>query len=447
MRSVSRRELLLLGFGAVADGVWCGMLAAVLSGDPGPRHLILATGVVYAAALIALHSGRGRRPGRRARALAVGLALAVAAGLLVAGRVWDAEMPVPSVVLDVAYASLLVVVGAGLGGSAMTPDVASRRGVRAFALTCAVVVVATLADAAPSWSLYPLAVSLVAGALFVAAVRYETLAALTPATERPPAWPWLLAVLGASLLVVAAGVLASEVLHVDLLARALTAAGAVLQYLLALVAYAVAWTGGALVRALGWVLGLFNLHEIKLEPPERPSLPETTMSPEPVRGEGGHLPRVLTVGVLAALAVGACLSLVALALRRFRRPLPDDVEEERESVSSLRAAAAAGAGRLAGRLRRLVARPRPRTPAELVRRRYTELERRLGKAGHERAPGTTVRGFLVAVAAETGAAPGLAAQLARVYELARYSTETVDAAAAGAFETRALEFGALVTPA
>jgi len=144
--------------------------------------------------------------------------------------------------------------------------------------------------------------------------------------------------------------------------------------------------------------------------------------------------------------VGASLALVALALRRFRRGLPEEVEEERETVLTFRAAAAAGAGRLAGRLRRLVTRtPPPRTPAELVRRRYAELERRLRRAGHARAPGTTVRGFLRAVSAGADAPPDVAGALAGLYELARYSTETVDAAAAGTFERLALDLTAAVT--
>jgi hypothetical protein len=162
------------------------------------------------------------------------------------------------------------------------------------------------------------------------------------------------------------------------------------------------------------------------------------------------------------------------------------VVEEREALTSLRSAAGAFAARLGRRLRRRLASRRrgPGTPAELVRRRYADLERRLARAGRPRLPGVTVRDHLAAVAmavaaavASAGtAAPGsaqaappqaappqdaqpqdaqpqdappqavppplaLAAELASVYELARYSAHTVDTTAARRFEALARGFG------
>jgi hypothetical protein len=97
-----------------------------------------------------------------------------------------------------------------------------------------------------------------------------------------------------------------------------------------------------------------------------------------------------------------------------------------------------------------------------VRRRYAELERRLSRAGWPRPAGVTVREYLAAVGvlpedAEAGAAtrrapttpdapvaPGVAtrpaADLAGIYELARYSARAVDVALAQYFEGLARAF-------
>ena len=447
MRSRSLRELLVLAFGAVADGVWCGALAAALVGASGPRLMLFAVVTIFAAAVLALRLGRERQPSRRDRVLVVGLALGAAVVLVVAGQAWDTPNPLAWVVADVAYAALLVLVGVGLGGVSLTPELAARRGIRAFALLCLVLAAAAIGGSPPSWATEALAITLVAGGLFVAAARYETLTALTPAEERAPAWAWLLAVLGVTLLIVSTGFLLTEALRVDFVSQVLSAVGTVLGYLLAVVAYAIGFAGAALIRAIAWLVGLLHLHAFQPpELPERPGGPDIIPSPAPQPAGARRVSRLFTIVTLAALAVGASLALVALALRRFRRGLPEEVEEERETVLTFRAAAAAGAGRLAGRLRRLVTRtPPPRTPAELVRRRYAELERRLRRAGHARPPGTTVRGFLRAVSAGADAPPDVAGPLAGLYELARYSTETVDAAAAGAFERLALDLAAAVT--
>jgi hypothetical protein len=116
------------------------------------------------------------------------------------------------------------------------------------------------------------------------------------------------------------------------------------------------------------------------------------------------------------------------------------VVEERESVRSVTSATADGLGGLRRRLRDLVRGGRPHTPAELVRRRYEQLERRLARAGSPRSPGTTVREHLAACGAT--AQPELAAELAGVYELARYSARAVDEAQARRFGELARSFRA-----
>ena len=190
------------------------------------------------------------------------------------------------------------------------------------------------------------------------------------------------------------------------------------------------------------------------------------------------MPRLAATVAGALLALGVPLAVVVLALRRVRRRPAGEVIEERETIVTLRSAAGAAAARAGQRLRRFAARrAAPRTPAELVRRRYEELEGRLLRAGHARPPGTTVRAFLrsawaggsggagvsgrsggapdtgtgvtpsaaadrgAAPPARAAAAPDVAADLAAIYELARYSSHTVDEPAARRFEALAAAFG------
>ncbi len=452
MSSRSRRELVILALGAATDGVCCGVLAAVSTGTSGPRQVVFATIVLYAAAVFAL-GGAGARPGRAKRGGAVALAAAAAAVLFGVGRSWDATDPVQWVVVDVAYGALLVVVGAGLAGAARSPGSATKRAVRAFVLVSVALVGATAAGSPPLWATWAIAVTLVTGSLFVAAVRYETMMALTPATDRSPAWPWLLAVLGVTLLVVSLGLAITQVLQLDLIARLLGVAGAAMMYVLEWAGYLIGYAGAAAVRAIGWVIAQIGLHEIKpFEPPDSPGLPAALRTQQPEAGGRGSLPRAVILAALAAVAVAGSLAVVAFALRRVRRATPDEVEEERESVTSLRALVSDGAGRLAARVRRLVTRKPPaRTPAEAVRRRYAELERRLARSGHERTPGTTVRAFLVVVGeaverlgseqADVGSA---ASAIAEIYERARYSAEPLGADAVATFDLLAFDVGAAV---
>jgi hypothetical protein len=122
------------------------------------------------------------------------------------------------------------------------------------------------------------------------------------------------------------------------------------------------------------------------------------------------------------------------ALRRLSREDSRDeaVVEEREAVRSVSSATGAALGGIRRRLRSLVyGRRRPKTPAEAIRMEYERLERRLARAGSPRAAGTTVRSYLGSrVVAES---PGAAAELATLYEQARYSGYAVDDAQASRF--------------
>jgi hypothetical protein len=480
MRSRSWSELLPVALAAAVDGLWAGALAAALSGASGPALMAFAAVVVLAGALLARRAAGAAIEGERAdgadragggsggpaagagpgsvavaRALAAALTLLAAGALLVAGRVWAGHLSLVLVAADVAFAALLVVLGLVLGGEPLVPETAVSRAVRGFALLCVIVAAAGLIGGSkPGWAAGAIVVALLAGSLLVAATRYQTLTTLVPSGGRSPAWPWLLAVVGVVALVVAAGALLGLVLRVDVLVWLLALVGGVLRYVLQAFAFAVAVVGAGLIRAVGGLLGLINVHI--------PHSPKAPHSPTlhvlahrrvtHIRSWGGS--RVAGTVLGAVLAVLVPLAVVVLALRRVRRRVPGEVAEEREAIVTLRSAAGGAAARAGRRLRRFaVRRAAPRTPAELVRRRYEELERRLLRAGHVRSPGTTVRAFLLAVwvpgagsgtgkaAGGSGTSGGAAVDLAVIYELARYSDHSVDDPTARRFEALAAEFG------
>jgi hypothetical protein len=352
------------------------------------------------------------------------------------------------VAADVAYAALLVVLGLALGGEPLVPEAAVSRAVRGFALLCVILAGARLiGGSAPAWAGGAIVVALLAGSLLVAATRYEALTALVPSTGRAPVWPWLLAVVGVVALVVVAGVLVGQVLRIDVLLWLLAAVGGVLRYVLEALAFAVALVGAGLIRAIGGVLSLFHVHFVRApKPPHGPAL-HVLAHRTVTHTRSWVVPRVVETVVGAVLAIGVPLALTLVALRRVRRKPSDEVIEERETIVTLRSAAGGAAARAGQRLRRFAARrAAPRTPAELVRRRYEELEGRLLRSGHARSPGTTVRAFLRAVrVGGSSGAPDTAADLAAIYELARYSSHAVDDAVARRFEALAAVFGSSAT--
>ncbi len=384
---------------------------------------------------------------------------------MVAGRAWAHPSLLWQAARDFVYAGGLVLVGISLGRSTQAPDVAVRRAVRAFALLCVILVVAALAGSEPGWGAAAVVTSIAAGGLLVAVARYGDLIELVDPAERMPALPWLLAVAGAVLVVVAAGALLSVVLRADAVLWALHALGGVLRFALDGIAFAIGYAGATLARGLAWVLGLLHVHpwHAKWVPPQAPKPPVAA----PYRhGSGFKFPGTAKLAGMiagAVLVIGGLLALVALALRRVRREAPAEasVLEEREELTSLRSAAGQFAGRLGRRLRSRLGgmlHREPVTPAERVRRRYAELERRLTGAGQPRPIGVTVREYLASVEREAGPRPDPsaghpqpepstcqplpAADLAGLYELARYSGHFVDTAQAERFEALALVFGA-----
>ncbi len=384
--------------------------------------------------------------------------------LLVAGRSWAHPSLLWQAARDFVYAAGLVLVGIYLGRAPEAPDAAVRRAVRAFALLCVILVTAALAGSTPGWAAWAVVASLAAGGLLVALARYRDLVDLVDPAERMPAWPWLLAVAGALLAVVALGALLSLAFRTDAILSILHVVGGALRYALDGIAYALVYTAAALMRGLSWILGLFHVRawHAKWVPPLKPKPPVIA----PWRNGSGY--RFPSAGKLAGtiagavLVIGGLLALVAVSLRRLRREAPSEVMvvEEREELASLRSVAGEFAGRLGGRLRRRfdgLFRREALTPAELVRRRYAELERRLSRAGRPRQPGTTVRDYLAAAAqplapppAATSAPPPAAAapssvgpaaaDLAGLYELARYSAQEVDDSQAERFASLALSF-------
>ena len=459
MRSRSWLEHAGLVLGAAAEGIWCGGLAAALMGASWIVLTVFACVTVAGAAYVArrLTVGEGREPS--ARVLALTLILVASAVLLAAGRAWAHPSLLWQVVRDFVYASGLVLLGVYLGRDSLAPEAAVQRAVRGFALLCAVLVCAAWAGLAPEWAPVAIVASLVVGGLLVAVVRYQALTDLVDPADRLPAWPWLLAVAGAVLAVIAIGALLSQVFGVEVLRSALGVVAGVLRYVLDGVAYIIGYAGAGLLRGIAWFLSVLHVHA--REPAQVPHLAARPPVLKLRQATGTKIwsgTQVIFTAVGALVAIGLSLTLVAVALRRFRRePLAEGaIVEDREALASLSSAAGEFAGRQGRRLRRrllALRRHGPRTPAELVRQRYAELERRIARAGQPRLPGVTVRDHLAAVGAalpETASPPEAAppplsesaADLAAIYELARYSAHTIDAEQAHRFEALAHAFEA-----
>jgi hypothetical protein len=427
--------------GAAAEGIWSGCLAAALTGASAVLLAVFASVTVLAAAQLARRFGRSEERERAARLRAMALILVAAGVLLFAGRTSVHLSSLWLVARDVVYASLLVTLGLSLGSDPPSPEAAVRRAVRGFALLASVVLLAGVAGASPGWAPWAVVASLSAGGLLVAIVRYETLTDLVDPAERLPAWPWLLAVVGVVVVVIAVGALLSQVLRVDALLWVLAVLAGALRYVLVVAGYLIGYAGAGIIRGIVWLVNAIHPHALRTVLRVRPA-PKPTLLPR----RHAHVFKAWSEFRLVAAALGSLgalalsFALVAVALRRFRRLPPAEVMvvEEREALGSLRSAAGAFAARLGRRLRRRLASRRhgPRTPAELVRRRYAELEDRLARAGRPRLPGVTVREHLVTAAAP----PSPAVDLADIYELARYSAHAVDATEARRFEALARAF-------
>lgn len=476
MRSRSFPEHAAVVLAAAVEAIWSGGLVAALTGASALLLIAFAWVTVLAAALLARRFGAGEGRERPARLLAMALILTAAGVLLVADRAWAHPSPLWQIARDVVYSGGLAALGLYLGSEPQSPETATRRAARGFGLLCATLALAALVGSVPGWAPWVLVAALVVGGLLVAIVRYQTLTELVDPVERLPAWPWLLAVVGALLVVVATGALLSQVLRVDVVLGMLNVLMGVLRYALAGAAYVVGYAALQLAHGIAWLLAALHLHAWH-PGGQRPAAPRPTalrrLNARSFKVWSGS--RLVATAVGALVAVALSFALVTVALRRFRREPPAQVMvvEERETLASPRSAAGALAARLRRRLRRRLLRPRrhdARTPAELVRRRYAELERRLTRAGRPRLPGVTVRDHLAAVAAppataggdrpaaggaapspranaeaparvQAGTAPAtLAADLAAIYELARYSAHAIDAAQAGRFEVLARAF-------
>jgi len=451
MRSRSWLEHAGVLLSAAAEGIWCGGLAAALTGASWIVLSVFACVIVAAAAYLARRLGTGEGRERVVRLLALTLILVATGVLLVAGRAWAHPSLLWQVVRDFVYVVGLVLLGIHLGRAPQSPEAAVRRAVRGFALLCAVLLCAAWAGAAPGWAAGAVVAALVSGGLLIAVVRYEALTELIDPAERLPAWPWLLAVVGAVLGVIAIGALLTQVLRVDVLLWVLGVLGGVLRYALDGLGYVIGYAGAGILRGLAWLSSTLHIHTWRSEEVPGLSRPPTITTRYIPGPKFPIVPRLVVTVVGALAAVGISLALVALALRRFRRKLPAEaaVVEEREALASLSSAAGEFAARVGRRLRRRVLalrRHRPRTPAELVRQRYAELERRLSRAGQARLAGVTVRDYLAAVAASPAEAapplPSPAADLAAIYESARYSAHIIDVAEARRFDALVRAFEA-----
>ena len=449
MRSRSALEWAGMALGAVAHGVWCGVLAAAFTGAAWPPLAAFAAAAMLVAAAVARWSTPDDDRVRRGRVLLVGFVLMGTAALFVAGRSWTHEYVVWQVVRDVAFVAGVLALGVSLGRERQVPEEAVRLAVRAFAILCVVLAGASVAGAALQWPAAAVAAVLVAGGMHVALVRYRSLTDLVADGDRLRAWPWLLAVTAAILGVLAVAALAGVLLDAGGSHGLLASAVAVLAYVARVLAWAVGWIGAGLFRGIAWLAGLVHVHLPRSKlPPLKLGVGKPPMTQQ-VPPHPSGFSKILAASVAAVVAIAASVAVVVLALRRLRHASPGAHRfvEERDSVRSVRSGAAEALGSLGRRLRRLAGfgRRPPDSPAELIRFRYGQLEGRLRKAGAPRSAGKTVRDYLAACEAKEGAGPGRpasAAELAGLYELARYSASAVDDQQARRFEELARGFAA-----
>ena len=452
MRSRSALDWAGTALGAAAHGVWCGVLAAALTGAAWLPLAAFAAAAMLAAAAVTRWAVVDDGRLRRGRVLLAGLVVAGAAVLLVAGRSWAHDYLVWQAVRDVVFVAGVMVFGISLGRERQVPDEAVRLAVRAFTILCVVLAGASVAGATLHWPAAAVGAVLVAGGLHVAVVRYGSLTELVADGDRLRAWPWLLAVTAAILGVLAVAAFAGVLLDAGGSHGLLASAVAVLSSVARVLAYAVGWAGAGLIRVVAWLAGLVHVHvPTSKVPPLHVGVGKPPLRQQAPPHPSG-LARIVVVGVAAVVAVAASVAVVVLALRRLRLVASgaDRFVEERDSVRSLRSGAADALGGLGRRLRRLAGfgRRRPESPAELIRFRYEQLEGRLRKAGAPRAAGTTVRAYLGSRAAGEGEAtdgPASAADLAGLYELARYSASVVDERQARRFEELARAFAPAAT--
>ena len=264
---------------------------------------------------------RGRAAAQRAgRVAAAALVVAAIVVLLAVGRAWAHDYVLWQVVRDALFVSLLVVLGIRLGGEEPSPEGAVRRAIRAFVLLCAVLVFAASAGSTPGWAAAAVAMALIAGALLVAVMRYRALSDLVAEADRLPSWPWLLAVTGAVLCVVAVAALVNQLLGMDVLRWLLGVLAAVLSVVLDALAYVIGWAGAGLVRALQWLLGLIHVRapHLELEPPSG-TPGKLVVPPYRPAASGSSTTRLVLTVAGALVAVAGSLAVVVFALRRLRR--------------------------------------------------------------------------------------------------------------------------------
>jgi hypothetical protein len=447
-RSPSPSELAPLSLAAVVDGVWTGALAAAVTGSSGPALIAFSSTVVFAAAAYARRAALGQSVSLPARALALAMTVAVAALLAAAGRAWDAPQPFWLLMGDLIFAALLVTVGISIGRERLEPGGAVRRAARAFAVLCCVLAAAALIASPPAWATSSVVAVILAGALLVAVTRHLVMRDGMPREHLAPAWPWLLVVAGVVAIVVVVAGLVSLVVRADVVLWAVSLATGGARYLLEVLGFVVSWLGAGLIGAGSWLLDVLDLssfhREQEFSPRPFPHFPIDRAAP--VTGPW-DVARLVITGAAVGAAVVAPLAVVVLALRRMRRGLPREVVEERETIASVRSVMAARAARLGRRLQRLAWRrpPAAATPADAVRRRYAELERQLARAGMERSSGTTVRVFLERTGAARLVQSDEGAELAAIYERARYSRHDVDVLAADRFAVLAGSFASAAT--
>jgi hypothetical protein len=418
----------------LVESLWLSVAAALIAGVSWPLMLggTLAVMSVPAWATLAARAARlGTRPSRVIVGAAALGSVATLVSLQSHGSIGRAAGLAVADMLFVVVASWLAI---RIGETSVGVDEALGRAARGFGLVFVVILFARLA-------LQPFAAAgaavtgvVAAAALLVALARWSESLAMTDRRYGVSGWTWFAGILATIAGVLLIAVVLAALAHGAPLAWTFSVIVDGLRYLLHAVTFVAASVAYAVLRALSWALGLFQLHRPSwVQHPHTPHIQVSAMRRvmSPGSGRSALLSNVAWP-LLATMAGGALLFLLVHAVRRIREGDSPEPLEERESLvsaSDLLTSAQRQLSHLVARLPRRQA--APSSPAEAVRRQFAVLERSLAALGEPRRPGQTARLYLLGIGELREVPPaGPAAPeggsdtrevLIRTYETARYS--------------------------
>ena len=437
------------------ESLWLSVVAALIAGVSWPLLVGGTLAIMAVPAATTVSARAGRLSVRMSRTIVLVTALAATATLISLQAHTSISRTVGLAMVDLLFVVLASWLGIRVGEASVGIDEALARAARGFGLVFVALLLARLAQQPFGEAGVAVTGVVAAAALLVALARWSESLTMTDRRYGVSGWTWLAGILATIAGILLFAVVLAALAHGTPLAWTLSAILDGLRYVLHALMFVAATLAYAVLRALSWVLGLFHVHRPNwLAHGQVPHLrPTRLLRVTSHSGHGSTLLRDVAWPLLAAMAGGALVFVLAHAVRRIRQGDSPEPLEERESLISAPDLLDSARRRLA----RLVARlPRrraaPSSPAEAVRRHFAALERSLATLGQPRRPGQTARLYLLGI----GKLPGTPAAgpatpegsgdpreaLIRTYETARYSQHPLswqDAADFGSLAQLCLE--------